>query len=242
MTERGRRFFVVVILSLIGLLMSFIDGPKNNAPTPSQTSSTSSVDSNVLGASSEIASEVLGRLEVKGRAPKSDYRRSHFGQGWAELVGCDTRNYILKRDLVDVKTRSFTDCTVLSGTLSDPYTSKVINFVRGNGTSDDVQIDHIVALSDAWQKGAQLLTPAQRELFANDALNLLAVDGQTNQDKSNSDAASWLPPNKGYRCQYVARQIAVKAKYKLWVTSAEKDAIKRVLSSCPDQKLPIVSE
>lgn len=240
MTERGRRFFVVIFLSLIGLLLSFIDGPKNAAPNPSQTSSTTPVDSNVLGASSGLASDVLEKLEVKGRAPKTDYKRSHFGQGWAELVGCDARNYILKRDLTGIKTRSATDCTVLSGTLNDPYTGKTINFVRGQSTSDDAQIDHIVALSDAWQKGAQALSPAQRELFANDSLNLLAVEGQTNQDKSNSDAASWLPPNKAYRCQYVARQIAVKAKYKLWVTASEKDAMRRVLNSCPDQKLPIV--
>lgn len=238
MTERGRRVFFVIFLSLIGLALSFIDGPKDTTPSPQPQDNSSNVD--VLGANTLPAKDALEKLEVKGRAPKTDYKRSQFGAGWAELAGCDTRNYILKRDLTDIKTRSATDCTVLSGILNDPYTGKTINFVRGQNTSDDVQIDHVVALSDAWQKGAQALSPAERELFANDGLNLLAVEGQTNQDKSDSDAASWLPPNKSYRCQYIARQIAVKAKYKLWVTASEKDAMRRVLNSCPDQKLPIV--
>jgi hypothetical protein len=95
-----------------------------------------------------------------------------------------------------------------------------------------------VALSDAWQKGAQKLTAAQREDFANDPLNLLAVDGPTNEAKGDGDAATWLPPNKGYRCSYVARQVAVKAAYHLWVTQAEHDAIARVLAACPNQKVP----
>ena len=178
-------------------------------------------------------------IAVKGRAPKTDYKRSRFGDGWLETNGCDTRNLILARDLVDAE---FQDdgCTVVSGTLNDPYTNNPIDFMRGVDTSDKVQIDHVVALSDAWQKGAQLLSSAERERLANDPLNLLAVDGQANQDKSDSDAASWLPPNKSYRCQYVARQIAVKDEYQLWITDAEKNAMRSVLSSCPDQLLPIV--
>jgi hypothetical protein len=99
----------------------------------------------------------------------------------------------------------------------------------------------VVALSDAWQKGAQQLTVEQRYQLANDPLNLLAVDGQANNNKSDADAATWLPPNKNYRCQYIARQIAVKQKYTLWVTTAEHDAMLRVLQGCPDQVLPIVT-
>jgi hypothetical protein len=102
-----------------------------------------------------------------------------------------------------------------------------------------VQIDHVVAVSDAWQKGAQALDVSTRAQFYNDPLNLLAVDGPSNQKKSDADAATWLPPNKSYRCRYVARQIAVKAKYSLWVTQAEHDAMKNVLSTCPGQTLPI---
>jgi hypothetical protein len=101
-----------------------------------------------------------------------------------------------------------------------------------------VQIDHVVAVSDAWQKGAQQWSPSKRVQFYNDPLNLLAVDGPTNSAKGDSDAASWLPPQKAYRCAYVARQVAVKSKYGLWVTSAEKTAIATVLSGCPTQQLP----
>lgn len=130
------------------------------------------------------------------------------------------------------------NCTVLSGTLDDPYTGKTITFKRGADTSAAVQIDHVVALGDAWQKGAQQLSAEQRKALANDPLELLAVDGPANQQKSDGDAATWLPSNKLFRCQYVARQVAVKAKYHLWVTQAEHDAIARVLSSCPGQLLP----
>ena len=127
---------------------------------------------------------------------------------------------------------------VLSGILTDPYTATLINFLRGNSTSTAVQIDHVVALSDAWQKGAQQLTEAQRVSFANDPLNLLAVDGPANQQKSDGDAATWLPPNKSYRCDYVARQISVKSSYGLWVTQAEHDAMARVLADCRDTATP----
>jgi hypothetical protein len=128
---------------------------------------------------------------------------------------------------------------VATGILQDPYTGRTINFVRGVRTSLAVQIDHVVAVSDAWQKGAQQLSADSRYSFYNDPLNLLAVDGPTNEAKGDGDAATWLPPNKAFRCSYVSRQIAVKFKYKLWITSAEKDAMTRVLSSCPKQLLPI---
>ena len=122
------------------------------------------------------------------------------------------------------------------GTFQEPYTGRTIVFRRGAETSAAVQIDHVVALGDAWQKGAQQLTAQQREHLANDPLNLIAVDGPANQDKSASDAATWLPPNKAFRCHYVARQISVKAAYRLWVTAAEKEAMKRILASCPGQQ------
>ena len=187
-------------------------------------------------ATATLATAVLDMLPVKGRAPKTGYLRSAFSDGWGRFGGCDTRNLILARDLTGVLFRD--DCIVESGTLLDPYTGKKISFVRGVKTSLAVQIDHVVALSDAWQKGAQKLTSSERYSLYNDPLNLLAVDGPTNGAKSDSDAASWLPPNKSYRCKYVARQVAVKAKYKLWVTKAEKSAIQAVLATCPSQKVP----
>ena len=185
------------------------------------------------------ASAALNSLEVKGRAPKTGYARTQFGDGWLLNGSCDTRNIILNRDLSDVVVSD--SCKVASGILADPYTGTTISFVRGKDTSDLVQIDHVVALSNAWQTGAQLLPADMRIRFANDPLELLAVDGKANQAKGDGDAATWLPANKAFRCQYVARQIAVKVKYHLWVTDAEKSAMQRVLQACPDQKLPVSS-
>jgi hypothetical protein len=172
---------------------------------------------------------------VKGRAPKTGYDRAAFGPAWTDTNrnGCDTRNDILARDLTDTALSG--PCKVLSGVLADPYTGKTINFLRGNTTSTLVQIDHVVALLDAWQKGAQQLTQAQRIAFANDPMNLFATDGPTNSQKGAGDAATWLPSNKTFRCEYVARQVSVKATYGLWVTSSEKEEIARVLSACDGQ-------
>lgn len=188
------------------------------------------------GAAKGAAMVLLESLPVKGRAPKTGYERSQFGDGWSMVRGCDTRNIILHRDLKQVVVGA--SCKALSGVLDDPYTGTQVVFARGAETSDDVQIDHVVALSNAWQTGAQQLPLDRRIALANDPLELLAVDGTENQNKSDGDAATWLPPNKAFRCQYVARQIAVKDKYGLWVTQAERDAMRRVLSSCPDQALP----
>jgi len=195
----------------------------------------------VQSISPAAAGAALATLAVKGRAPKTGYDRAQFGPAWADVDrnGCDTRNDVLRRDLTgNVLKRGTHGCVVLSGTLHDPYTATSIEFVRGENTSTMVQIDHVVALSDAWQKGAQQLSAETRRALANDSLNLLAVDGPTNQRKSDGDAATWLPPNKAYRCPYVARQVAVKAKYSLWVTSAERDALGRILATCPSQLLP----
>lgn len=190
----------------------------------------------------DVASSValLETLPVKGRAPKTGYSRDQFGQAWSDDVdvefghdGCDTRNNLLASRLTDVVFKEGKKlCVVLSGTLADPYTGKTINFVRGQDTSTAVQIDHVVALSDSWQKGAQQLSLQERTNLANDPRNLIPVDGPTNAKKSDSDAASWLPPNKAYRCTYVSKQITVKSVYRLWVTQAEKDAMSAVLSAC----------
>ena len=178
---------------------------------------------------------VLETLPVQGRAPRTGYDRDAFGSGWKDpdRNGCDARNDVLRRDLSGV--RSDGPCRVRSGTLRDPYTGSAIPFVRGPDTSRAVQIDHVVALSDAWQKGAQALSPEERVALANDPLGLAAVDGSANASKGDGDAATWLPPNRAFRCEYVARQVSVKAAYRLWVTPAERDAIRRVLASCPDQ-------
>ncbi|MCO6688299.1 DUF1524 domain-containing protein [Cutibacterium avidum] len=216
--------------------------------TPTATAATSSPKTTkaVATANASVATKkgtaaaALAELPVKGRAPKTGYSRDQFGQAWADVDrnGCDTRNDILRRDLVNKTYKPGTgDCKVLSGDLPDPYTGRNIHFQRGPHSSA-VQIDHVVALSNAWQTGAQKIGSDKRLTFANDPLNLLAVDGPTNEAKGDGDAATWLPANKRFRCSYVARQVAVKKKYHLWVTGAEHDAIAGILGGCPGQTLP----
>lgn len=184
----------------------------------------------------------LAEIPIKGRAPKTGYERSQFGSGWKDpdRNGCDARNDILRRDLTGIAVKPGTSgCVVTRGVLADPFTGKRIDFVRGQGTSTQVQIDHVVALSDAWQKGAQKMSDEQRVAFANDPLNLLAVDGPSNASKGDADAATWLPPNRSFRCSYVARQTAVKAKHGLSMTKAEFEGIKRIITTqCPNQTVP----
>ena len=217
---------VMLLISAVLAVVAIWAGTVNEESVPPLSSD---IQQQLFGKSNAV--EQLGQLEVKGRAPKTGYERKQFGNGWGKIDGCGTREVILARDLSD-ETMNNEKCQVLSGTLRDPYTGETIHFKRGSTTSQAVQIDHVVALSDAWQKGAQQISAEDREKLANDPLNLLAVDGPTNQQKSDGDAATWLPPNKLFRCQYVARQIAVKKKYHLWVTEAEKDAMTKVLDLC----------
>lgn len=183
----------------------------------------------------KLAMKALDELEVKGRAAKTGYSRKEFGNGWGSVQGCTTRNIILNRDMQNVVVNE--KCQVVSGILNDPYSGKTIEFNKNDGAA--VQIDHVIALSDAWQKGAQMLSKEERVRLANDPLELLAVAGADNQQKSDADAASWLPKNKAFRCTYIARQIAIKIKYSLWNTPAEHDAMRGVLGKCPEQRLPV---
>ena len=190
---------------------------------------------------SELAAlNVLAKLEVKGRAPKNTYKRTEFYDTWPSIGGCSLRQRIIKRELGESAQIGSDKCSVTSGTYIEPYTGNEMIFTEKSEFSSKIQIDHVVALSDAWQKGADNshMDKGTRYQLATDPLNLLAVDGPANQQKSDSDAASWLPTNKAFRCQYVARQISVKYKYKLWVTQAEHDAMADVLKTCPNE--PVV--
>lgn len=213
---------------------------KTAEPSTAEPSTTASGTAKKKGSGLSVT-VALEKIPTKGRAPRTAYDRDEFGKGWKDpdRNGCDTRNDVLGRDLTGTTYRDGThECVVSTGTLADPYTGTKIEFVRGPDTSIKVQIDHVVALSNAWQTGAQQLSAEDRLLLANDPMNLLAVDGPTNMGKSDGDAATWLPPAKSYRCDYVARQTAVKLKYGLWMTSAEKSAISNVVKSCPGQTIP----
>ena len=180
---------------------------------------------------------LLETLVVKGKAPKTGYSRSSFSH-WRDpdRNGCDARNDILRRDLINLVAKEGTDgCKIVSGELNDPYSGTTIQFVLG---SSDVDIDHVVALSHAWQVGAFQWSDTKRLEFANDPMNLLAVSARLNRQKGDADAATWLPPAKSYRCAYVSRQVVVKVKYGLWVTAPEKAQIQKVLQSCPGFTAP----
>jgi hypothetical protein len=205
------------------------------SPVPSPTDAmTAQVDPESGSAAAALAS-----LPVKGRAPLTGYTRKQFGPAWADVDhnGCDTRDDILRAQLTQVQFRTGThDCVVVAGVLNDPYTGRTITFVKAKASA--VQIDHVVALGNVWQTGGQALSAEKRELLANDPLELLAVNGPTNESKGDGDAATWLPPRTSIRCAYVARQIAVKTKYGLWVTPPEQTAMTRILATCPGQPVP----
>ena len=224
---------VVLVTVLLPRLQPDVTTGTEPRPSPSAP-----VDAQTASPATGSALAALAALPVRGKAPMTGYDRTgDFGQAWLDVDrnGCDTRDDVLLRDLrVDRRTA----CRVLAGTLVDPYTRKVIAFTRGVSTSERVQIDHVVALADAWRTGAQRLGKAQRERLANDPINLFAVDGPTNQAKGDADAASWLPPNTAFRCTYVAHQVGVKAAYHLWVTAAERAAMAAVLHSCPSTRVP----
>lgn len=179
------------------------------------------------------ATSALATLPVKGKAAKTGYTRAQFGTGWKDPDGngCDARRDVLARQAVGTPVRAGAHHCVLTAIILDPYTGNQI-------PSSGADVDHVVALGDAWVTGAQQIGPAAGEALANDPLNLLAVTASVNRQKGGSNAASWLPPLKTYRCSYVARQVAVKVRYKLWVTGPERDAIAGVLATCPGQLLP----
>lgn len=208
--------------------------PRTRAPDPR------AAPGEVAGGPKGLARQLLATLAVADRDPRTGYTREQFGPSWADVDrnGCDTRNDILRRDLTDTRVEAGTrDCVIAAGRLVDPYTAAALVFEKGRGSAID--IDHVVALGDAWVTGAATWDPRKRAALANDPLNLLAVDASANRAKRDADAATWLPPEPGARCEYVARQIAVKAKYGLWVTADERDAMARVLERCPDQPAPV---
>lgn len=237
-----KKFLTLAILLVLGI--SFCAPDLQSASSPAVDSSsgnTAGQNESANPSPSETSSlqSQLNSLLIKGRAPKTGYSRDQFGSAWIDVDrnGCDTRNDILNRDLTYIIHKPGTsNCVVQSGNFYDPYTATQFEFVKSSYGSP-IEIDHIVSLSDAWQKGAQQWDSQTRKDFANDPLNLTATSSSANRSKSDSDAASWLPPNKDIRCAFIARQIAVKSAYQLWVTQAEFNAMKSVLRMCPDQPI-----
>jgi Protein of unknown function (DUF1524) len=171
-----------------------------------------------------------------------DYHRDAFGDSWTDdnpapggHNGCDTRNDILDRDLVDKTYVSIKRCpnAVATGTLHDPYTNDTAPFVRGAQVGASVQIDHIVPLALAWDLGARDWTDDMRARFANDPANLLAVQGQANQDKGDKEPATWMPPNHAFWCQYAVQFTAVLRGYGLSVDAPSATVLRDAAATCP---------
>lgn len=240
MKYRGRRIglVVAVVTALVGIILAnpnsyeevFDDAGASTGSTSTEISGGEGQGSDAL-----LATTVLEELEIKGRAPKTGYERTAFYSSWPNVEGCSLRQRIIRREVGETAVLDTDYCTVLSGEFDEPYTGQHLIFYEKADFTKGIQIDHVVALSDAWQKGAQYQSAEERYALATDPLNLLAVDSSANQKKSDGDAATWLPANKAFRCQYVARQVSVKYKYGLWVTQAEHDAIANVLATCPNE-------
>ncbi|WP_420110657.1 HNH endonuclease family protein [Pseudactinotalea sp.] len=181
------------------------------------------------------ARESLQALRITEPLPLEGYQREFFGDPWADVDanGCDTRNDVLAAWLTDVALDLVRPCVVVSGTLRDPYTGHIVDFRRGPDTSAEVQIDHVVALADAWRKGAAGWPSHVALAFANDPANLVPTEGAVNQDKGASDAATWMPPNTGFHCAYAVQQVAIKSAYGIGVTSEEVGALAETLARCP---------
>jgi len=231
---KTRRIFVVVF-AFIAVALWVLVNPESYEEIfirVENTGAGSGIQEDSVDATTRPAIEILNEIEVKGRAPKTGYSREKFYDGWPTVDGCSLRQRILKRELGDMAVLD--GCVVVAGEFDEPYTGEHM-VLKDKSEVAKIQIDHVVALSDAWQKGAQYMDYETRNKIATDPLNLLAVDGSANNQKSDGDAATWLPANKKFRCQYVARQVSVKYKYGLWVTEAEKDAILQVLFNCPNE-------
>ncbi|MBT0565420.1 HNH endonuclease family protein [Williamsia sp. CHRR-6] len=175
------------------------------------------------------------------RVHDRDYDRAAFGAAWTDETdaqaagnGCDTRNDILERDLSDKTYVALSSCgrAVAEGELRSPYTGAWIAFRRGRGSGADVQIDHIVALSYAWDMGASHWSASLRARFANDPANLVAVDGPSNQDKGDSPPSSWMPRATTFACQYAVQFVTVTATYRLSVDAASVAVLQRALRRC----------
>ncbi len=234
------RRFLIVLAMLAGVATFVFTNPSSyesvvNTDVAASTDEMYEAEAITVPGDADVRSavDVLGELEVKGRAPKTGYKREEFYNGWPTVNGCNLRQRIIKREFGE--TAVLDGCNVVSGEFDEPYTGQHLVFTAKEQISKGIQIDHVVALSDAWQKGAQYKDKDTRYAIATDPLNLLAVDAAANEKKSDGDAATWLPSNKKFRCQYVARQVSVKFKYGLWVTEAEKEAISRVLENCPSE-------
>lgn len=230
---------LLVVLALVFYLVQdagLLDGEQRTAAPDSQldplleTGLAVEVEGGIAIDGQAVAAEA-GALRITDRG-RIGYDRDEFPH-WTDPDGngCDTRNDILARDLDEIIWAE-DGCRVMIGTLVDPYTGETIEFVRGPETSPQVQIDHVIPLSAAWQGGADSWTTSEREQFANDPVNLEAVSGPENQAKGDRLPGEWLPADAGYHCVYVARITYLADRYDIAVTLQDRDAMVDIASGC----------
>jgi hypothetical protein len=237
-------FLVAALVYLAISNASSVSSRAQTEPVPSSRSSTPSKSTVAPSTQPTATAPAAGRDSAELAAVNTlaisnsfvpGYVRDLFGAGWKDpdRNGCDARNDVLGRDLTSPTFKPGThDCVVLTGSLADPYSGQTISFVRGNVTSEAVQIDHIVPLGWAWQHGAATWTADQRLSFANDPVNLLAVDGHENESKSDDGPGEWLPTNAAYRCTYIVKFESTLVKYHFSVASSDLATIRQYLESC----------
>lgn len=223
----------VGVIAFLALLMAFLMSTCSGAGAMIQRINKSHSSRNVdTSAVADGTLSDLNELAVNDNpTPPEKYSRvEQFGPAWKDVDhnGCDTRNDILARDLIVRGMRN--SCVVTAGQLADPYSGKWIDFRKKDASK--VQIDHVVALENAWQSGAYNLTQEDREALANDPDNLLAVNGHDNMAKGSKSADQWMPPNSTYACAYASKQVKIKNRYALTVTTPEKQALADALATC----------
>ncbi len=215
----------LLTLWLVGSVQGWFDEPvvPSGVGTPSVTVTFDGTGMELPGL---VVAEEVTKVEEYDRG-------RHFGPAWRDVDrnGCDTRNDILRRDLTNVEFRPGTNsCVVVTGVLHDPYTGQVIDFTKDQALK--VQIDHVIPLSYAWGRGAETWSARQRLEFANDPVNLLAVDGPANASKGDKGPSEWLPPDQAHWCAYVLSFAGVAADYGLSVSQEDWDVMTSVAATC----------
>lgn len=218
--KRSTSLVSVVVLVLLVAIGYYLTQHQESTTPPPNTATTGPAEPG------DDPAAQLGALTVAPEGKMAGYSRDRFPHWSSQGNSCDTRELVLQRQGADV--RADDDCKATSGTWTSPYDGVVVT------DAGDLDIDHTVALAEAWRSGADKWSDAQREKFANDlgGLQLIAVTASSNRSKGDQDAAKWKPPVKAYWCTYARAVVSVKTLYALTVDEAERDALGEMLKTC----------
>jgi len=223
----------MIVVAVLGLVACAPSVPATAArPAPTATSSAPPRPGSTPTAAQGALVAMIDALPVSSSTPPAKYVRADFGAAWADTDrnGCDTRNDVLARDLLDAQTKPDTrGCVVTSGVLHDPYTGTTLTWTKAGGGID---IDHVVPLEQAWAAGAWTWTTERREQFANDLPELQATVSSTNRAKGDSPIQTWTPPDPTYLCTYTTRWVQTKTTWQLTVTQDEKTRLLHLATNC----------